>query len=254
MQCAEDTSRLPIVTTDLVPGHGPLNDQTKLFCQHYMGEHRLDPAAALTAAGFDHQDPGTYARRLLTKDVVQAYLRELVAESDFGIELSPRAVWDATVARAIFDPLKTQMVDAEGYIQIKSLSDMPLNVRQCIKTQAIKEKTHKDGTVERTVIYEFYDAQKASELIGRWSGMDNQRDPLMANREPEPVWAGIIVEGLPAERTEDRNDKPTNEQRAEQARQVRALSSFEPGDQVIEIGGDSTGQSQSYDRGGTFED
>ena len=244
------------MTTDLVPKPiiEALNDRHRLFCQHYMGEHRLDPAAALTAAGFDHKDPGTYARRLLTCDVIQSYLRELVAESDFGIELAPRAVWDATVARAIFDPLKTQLVDDRGYIHIRALSEMPLNVRQCIKSQTVKEKIHKDGMIERTVIYEFYDAQKASELIGRWSGMDNQRDPLMANREPEPVWAGIIVEGLPAERTEDRNGQPTDEQRDEQARQVRALSTFETGDRTIEIGGDNAGRPQSYDRGGTFED
>lgn len=245
------------MTTDLAPksiGPSSLNDKHRSFCQHYMGEHRLDPAAALTAAGYDHKDPGTYARKLLTYDIIQAYLRELVAESDFGIELAPRAVWDATVARAIFDPLKTQFVDDQGYIHMRSLSDMPLNVRQCIKAEIVKEKIHKDGTIERTAIYEFYDAQKASELIGRWSGMDNQRDPLMANREPEPVWAGIIVEGLPAERTEDRNGKPTGEQRAEQARQVRAVSTFEHGDQVLEVGGDSARQPQGYDRGGTFED
>ncbi len=239
------------MTTDLVP-ESPilttLNDQHRSFCQHYLGEHRLDPAAALVAAGYDHKDPGKYARKLLTQDIVQAYLRELVAESDFGIELAPRAVWDATVARAIFDPLKTQLLDENGYIHIRALSEMPLAVRQCIKAQIVKEKTHKDGSVERTVIYEFYDAHKASELIGRWSGMDNQRDPLMANKEPEPVWAGIIVEGLPAERTENGNGRPTSEQRAEQARQVRAISSFEPGYQVIEVGGDNAGQPNSYDR------
>jgi len=245
------------MTTDLVPkSNAPssLNDKHRLFCQHYLGEHRLDPAAALTAAGYDHKNPGTYARKLLTYDIIQSYLRQLVAESDFGIELAPRAVWDATVARAIFDPLKRWRVDEKGFVHLRTLEDMPLDVRQCIKTEVIKEKIHKDGTIDRTVIYEFYDAQKAAELIGRWSGMDNQRDPLMANREPEPVWAGIIVEGLPAERTEDGNGRPTSEQRAEQTRQVRALSTFEQRDRVIEIQGADAGKSQSYDRGGTFGD
>ncbi|KKM18173.1 hypothetical protein LCGC14_1668420, partial [marine sediment metagenome] len=69
------------MTTDLVPkSNAPssLNDKHRLFCQHYLGEHRLDPAAALTAAGYDHKNPGTYARKLLTYDIIQSYLRQLV--------------------------------------------------------------------------------------------------------------------------------------------------------------------------------
>ena len=222
----EDKEQLPITLTD----------RQRQFCREFMGDQQMDPGAAMVAAGYSSESPTHEGRKLLRKANIQQYLRELSQDLDFPREMLPATLAENAKAIAMFDPRKAFKRDAAGNVVLLDVIDMPHGVAVCIKSMTEVRIRQGDQWIQGFKC-EFYDKLKAMELIGRWLGMENRKDPLQTDLEPQPEWAGLIVEGLPAERTEDQ-DEPSEEQRTEQARQVRALSTFEEGDLIIEETGD----------------
>lgn len=215
-----------------------ITPKQRAFCHAYMGGESMNPAAAVEEAGYETTSAQAMGLELLKQANIQQYIRELSQDLDFPREMLPSTLADKVKAIALCDPRKAFRRDEDGNIVRIPVIEMPPEVAACIKSMTEIRIKQGDQWVQGFK-YEFYDKLKAAELLGRWLGMENRKDPLLTDLEPQPEWSGLIVEGLPAERQED-GDVTSDEQQREAARQVRALSTFEESDQVVEVAGRET--------------
>ena len=151
-----------------------LTDAERIFCAEYMA-NGMKGTDACRVAYPKNKNPGPTVGKLLLRPRVNSYLGKLLKGKLDQAGLSTDRLLKKLETVLFFDPMKVFDSLGNGVFQIKSLEEVPEEIRCCITK--IKCKTRKiqvkDGEpIEETYIeLEFQSRDKALEMAMKYRGL-----------------------------------------------------------------------------------
>lgn len=171
---SNDMSEKPVTNSVGTPLENPLHEQ---FCLYYSKtlnatQSYLSARVAVDNRTIGYDSARAIASKLLTNINIRMRLSELTDHTAQSLQISKSEIIEDIKHELDADPFDIYNWDNDNLV-LKRLDEIPLHVRQTIKS--IKKK--ENGEIEVT----FYDRQKAREQLMKYLGMLNDSATVNIN-------------------------------------------------------------------------
>ena len=138
-----------------------MNSKMEKFCQEYVVD--LNATQAAIRSGYSERSAYSIANKLLRKDEVQGFIKELQSDLQKASGITALRVLREHEKIAFSD---TGMI-REGWMTLKDYEELPKEIKDCI--QEVATRVTKYGN---EVKIKFYDKQRSLDSISRILGFD----------------------------------------------------------------------------------
>lgn len=142
-----------------------LNDMQLRFIEELLQMEAWIPSQAARIVGY--KNPSQAANKLLKNEAVQAALGKAKRERSERCQINADDLLDYLRTALYLNPLRLFKRSESGYWVVDDLDAVPEMIGRLVKAAETKTTTDKDGVVTSTIKLEFFNKEKAAELIQR---------------------------------------------------------------------------------------
>lgn len=156
-----------------------LNVKQKAFCEEMAASVDFSPSEAARKAGY--KDPYQSGHWLMRKPEIQAYLGKVLKERMKRRQLVADDVLDHLRNALFLDPLSLFDYNPDGSFSVKSLEDVPPEVRRCITKLKCKTRENLHGEIETYLEIELMSKDAAMTNALKHLGLMNADNTVNVN-------------------------------------------------------------------------
>lgn len=161
-----------LINTDRQRGSTKLNAKQKLFVECYLADNEMNATKAAKKAGYT----GTAAAaKLMLHPGVQAEIGKAIKLRIDECRIEASSVLRHLQNALYLDPLDLFEPSEDGSFRVRSLEDVPVEVRRCVTKLKAKTVVDQEGNATTYVEIELMSKDKAMELALRHLGLLNDK-------------------------------------------------------------------------------
>lgn len=169
----------------------PLSDLQRAIALHYVGEGRQKSKEVARLTGTTYK----YVQKSISLPNVRKRINELFAQAEAKARAIRLKLIQEMAYLATSNIAEIIGIGKDGYVEVRDIKELPVEVQKCIKKFEIINVTSKDGEgKEQRLKIELWDKVRSAELVGRWLNMEKPVSPEdEEKKDNELVFRGIQI-------------------------------------------------------------
>lgn len=160
-----------------------LTSGMKVFCEEMAADPQMNTMRAAEKAGY--KNPSQAGWRLLKQPTIRAYLGKILHERVMRCRLVADDVLTQLRNALFLDPLDLFEPVGNGVYLVKSLDQIPQEIRRCITKLKTVTYQYEDGTIETKLEIELMSKDSAMTNAMKHLGLEYRKDLQAFDKEPE---------------------------------------------------------------------
>lgn len=178
-----------------------LNPMQRMFVEALLADPKFNATAAAKKAGY--RSPAAMGNKLVKNKVVQAWIGKAINERIREYKLDAKSVLQHLTTALFLDPLDLfEPAEKAGVYRVRSLDEVPQEIRRCISKIKCKTRTDKKGNVDTYVEIELMSKDAALPLALKHLGLIGPDGGPVTNINVE---GNILIEQLLQQVEQERN-------------------------------------------------